>query len=128
MTDQVLLRTQGVPERVVPAGADALDGLGHGLGVLVAGRLQVSVGDVALARLHVPGSFVGELGALLGTQLPSQVTAVEPATLRVLADPASFFRANPDLRYELGRQLASRLYVFSAYLPEQRQPLVRPSS
>lgn len=124
LTEQVLLRSAGMPELLLPAGAEVMCRLGSALGVLVTGQLRVSIGEVELSRLSLPGTFVGEVGAMLGTQLASSVTAVGPTTLRVLADPASFFREHPGLRRELGRQLASRLYLLSAHLPEQRQPLL----
>ena len=121
MTEQVLALTADMPERVVPVGADALEGIDGAVAVLVSGRLRVSIGDAELSRMDVPGSFVGEIGALLGTPRSAQVTAVEPTLIRVIGDPTAFFRDHPELGLELARQLAGRLYRISTYLADLRE-------
>jgi CRP-like cAMP-binding protein len=69
----------------------------------------------------VPGAFVGEIGALLGTARTASVVAMEPSSVRIIGDPETFFATHSDVALELARQLAARLQRLLAYLGDIRR-------
>lgn len=119
----VLAVTAGMPERRLQSG-EVLFGQGEdgraSVAVLVEGSLRVDLDDVHLSDIIVPGAFVGEVGALLGTERSATVTAREPSTVRVIGDPDAFFASHPEVGLELARQLAGRLHRLLAYLGDIR--------
>ena len=92
-----------------------------GVAVLLEGGLRVELDDILLAHLSIPGSFVGEVGALLGTARSATVVAGEPSTVRLIGDPEAFFASHPEIGLELARQLAGRLHRLLAYLTDLRR-------
>jgi len=119
----VLDITSDLPERRLDAG-DVLYGQGEGdhseVAVLVEGELRVELDGFLLSDLRLPGSFVGEIGALLQTPRSATVVAGAPSTVRVIGDPSTFFATHPELGLELARQLAGRLHRLMAYLTDVR--------
>ena len=119
----VLALTRALPERRLEAG-EVLFGQGQGghveVAVVIEGRLRVELDDIVLAELSVPGTFVGEIGALLGTARSATVVAAEPSTVRLIGDPEAFFATHPEVGLELARQLAGRLHRLLAYLADVR--------
>jgi CRP-like cAMP-binding protein len=89
--------------------------------VLVEGVLRVDVEGGRLADVAVPGSFVGEVGALLGRARTATVSAAAPTTVRIIGDPEALFASHPALALELARQLAGRLHRLTAYLADVRR-------
>lgn len=117
-----LALTAGLPTRTVGAG-EPLFGpgdTGESVVVLVEGRLSVEAGGSRLGVVDVPGAFVGEVAALLGTGRTADVVALEPTTVRVIGAPTAFFTEHPDLALEMARQLAGRLHRLTAYLADVR--------
>ncbi len=121
-TDVVEL-TAGMPERRLAPG-ESLFGQGDDadrvVAVLVDGSLQVELDGVVIDQLTIPGAFVGEIGALLGTVRTAGVVAGAPSTVRMIGDPERFFGTHPQLALELARQLAGRLQRILAYLADVR--------
>jgi len=117
----VLRLTEGLPLLALEPG-EALFAPGDTatVAVLVEGALAITAGGVLLNRLDVPGSFVGEIGALLGQPRSAQVTADEPSVVRLIGDPIAFFGASPELGLELARQLAGRLHRLTSYVTDLR--------
>ena len=119
----VLALTRDLPERRLDVG-EVLFGKGGGgdaeVAVLIEGGLRVELDDILLAHLSIPGSFVGEIGALLGTARSATVVASEPSTVRLIGDPDAFFASHPEIGLELARQLAGRLHRLLAYLTDLR--------
>ena len=119
----MLTLTDDVPERQLAAGAFVYEegAADHStVTVLVEGRLAVDVDGTRMPDVTVPGSFVGEVGALLGIARTATVVAVEPSTVRVVGDPETFFAEHPQLSLELARQLAGRLHRLTSYLGDVR--------
>jgi CRP/FNR family transcriptional regulator, cyclic AMP receptor protein len=119
----VLALTDDVPERRIAVGERVYEegSVDHStVTVLVAGRLEVTVDGNRLPDVTLPGSFVGEVGALLGIPRTATVTAREPSTVRVVGDPETFFASHPQLSLELARQLAGRLHRLTSYLGDVR--------
>jgi CRP/FNR family cyclic AMP-dependent transcriptional regulator len=123
MSSEVLTLTTSMPTRQLAPG-DVLFGQGddggRSVAVLVDGVLRVELDDLALSQIDVPGAFVGEIGALLGTPRTARVVAAEPTTVRSIGDPDAFFATHPQLGLELARQLAGRLHRLLAYLGDVR--------
>lgn len=88
--------------------------------ILVEGELSVELDGAPLSDIVVPGSFVGEISALLGTVRSARVVAKSDSTVRMIGDPDAFFATHPDLALELARQLAGRLHRLLAYLTDLR--------
>ena len=89
--------------------------------VLVEGSLRVELDGGRLPDITVPGSFVGEIGALLGIDRTASVIADEASTVRIIGDPQAFFDSHPPLALELARQLAGRLHRLTEYLSDVRR-------
>lgn len=122
MVDVLSLVTD-MPTRVLDAGEVLFDqgsGTGAEVAVLVDGALEVVLDGAVLSDITVPGSFVGEIGALLHTARTATVVAREPSTVCVIGDPDAFFASHPELGLELARQLAGRLHRLLAYLGDVR--------
>jgi CRP/FNR family transcriptional regulator, cyclic AMP receptor protein len=123
MAPAILALTSDMPERRLAPG-EVLFREGESdhtiVAVLVEGVLGVQVHDATLADVTVPGAFVGETGALLGTNRTATVFAREPATVRIIGDPNAFFATHPELALELARQLAGRLHRLTSYLADLR--------
>jgi CRP-like cAMP-binding protein len=119
----VLAVTVGMPEQRLDAG-EVLFNQGDGdqvsVAVLVDGSLRVDLGDTHLSDIATPGAFVGEMGALLGTERSATVSATEASTVRIIGDPDAFFASHPEVGLELARQLAGRLHRLLAYLGDIR--------
>jgi CRP-like cAMP-binding protein len=122
--DDVLALTSDLPERTLAAGETVyVEGNPSStVMVLVDGELEIDRGGVVVNRHGVPGSFVGEIGALLGERRSATVTAIKPSVIREIGDPEEFFAAHPQLGLEVARQLAARLARLTAYVADvQRQ-------
>jgi CRP/FNR family transcriptional regulator, cyclic AMP receptor protein len=123
-TSDVLTLTAQMPARRLAPG-EALFEQGDtpvaaGAAVLVDGALHVVVDDVVISEISVPGAFVGEIAALLGTARNATIRAQVPSTVRLVGDPNAFFAAHPEVALELARQLAGRLHRLVAYLRDAR--------
>ena len=123
MPSEVLALTADMPALELAPG-DVLYGQGddgsQSVAVLVDGTLRVELDDLTLSEIDVPGAFVGEIGALLGTARTARVVATEPTTVRSIGNPDAFFATHPELALELARQLAGRLHRLLAYLGDVR--------
>ena len=118
-----LTLTDGLPERRLEPGQLLFahhDAEHTTVAVLVAGSLQVEIGGNRLPDVTVPGSFIGEIAALLGIERTADVVAGEATTVRIIGDPHAFFESHPSLALELARQLAARLHRLTAYLGDVR--------
>jgi CRP-like cAMP-binding protein len=116
----VLALTEGLPTRALEAG-EALFTDTTSVVVLVSGSLRAEVGTTVLSVMEQPGTFVGEVGALLGLPRSASVTAQAPTVVRVIGEPEAFFTGHPELGLELARQLAGRLHRLTAYLADVRE-------
>ena len=117
----VLELTATMTERTLAPGEVLLDqggGTSLGVAVLVEGELVVELGGAPISEITIPGAFVGEIGALLGTARSATVIARAPSRVRLIGDPDAFFAEHPELALELARQLAGRLQRLLAYLAD----------
>jgi CRP/FNR family cyclic AMP-dependent transcriptional regulator len=84
--------------------------------VLVSGIVEVVKEDVQVSTTSVPGSFFGELSAVLDVPHTATVRALEACTFHVAEDPLGFLRSTPEIALELARLLARRLHLLTTYL------------
>jgi CRP-like cAMP-binding protein len=120
----VLALTEDMPERQLDAGEvlfDQGDPTRHLVAVLVRGSLTIQVDGAVVSDITLPGTFVGEMGALLDNSRSATVVANERSTVRLIGDPDAFFASHPELALELARQLAGRLHRLLAYLAQVRR-------
>ena len=118
MLDDALALTVGLPELALAPG-EVLFTEGEAatnIAVLVDGELVIEAGDMVVNRHTTPGTFIGEIGALLGQVRSASVTAVAPTVVRNIGNPDEFFAAHPELGVEVARQLAARLTRLTAYI------------
>ena len=118
MPNEVLRLTDSIPERRLSAG-DVLfaeGDLSSGLVVLVEGELLIEAAGMVMNRHAAPGTFVGEIGALLRQRRSATVTALAPTTVREVGEPDALFSTHPELGLEVARQLAARLHRLTSYI------------
>ncbi|MET0579997.1 MAG: cyclic nucleotide-binding domain-containing protein [Ilumatobacteraceae bacterium] len=119
-----LALTEHLPERHLQAGEVlfAEHDLDHAaIAMLVEGRLTLALDGLRLPDVTVPGSFLGEVGSLLGVARVADVVAAQPSTVRIIGNPQAFFETHPSLALELARQLAGRLHRLLAYVSDVRE-------
>jgi len=120
----VLALTASHPERTLAAG-EVLFSEGDdstNLIVLVEGELVIEAAGIPLHRDTAPGTFVGEVSALLLRPRSATITAVVPSVVRDIGDAAGAFARHPELGIALARQLAARVHRLVAYVTDvQRQ-------
>ena len=86
--------------------------------VLEAGTVGIEVGGILVKRVSEPGSFLGEISALLGTTHSARVYAITECRTRTM--PAAAATGNPDLLLGMARLLAARLNAMTGYLSDLR--------
>jgi len=121
--DDVLALCAGFPERTFAPGEVLLrEGASSGtLFVLTDGAVQVRKGAVVITTVDAPGSFVGEISAMLGTPHTADVIADRPTRALVIEDAAATIAATPALAIAIGRLLARRLQAVTSYLADIRR-------
>ena len=119
----VLDRCKSLPLRSFDAGAIVLDdGTRAGvIYVLASGSVEVLKGDLQLSTVAHPGTFFGEISALLDLPHSATVRALEPSTFYVAEDPLAFLGSHPDVALELSRLLARRLHALTTYLVDVKR-------
>ncbi len=77
-----------LPEVEFQPGESVVDegGPSGSIWVLVSGSLRVMKGDVPVNTIDQPGTMVGEMSVLLGTDHGASVVATEPSRLRHAVD------------------------------------------
>jgi CRP-like cAMP-binding protein len=119
MTDLLAL-CESFPAGEFPAGSEVLpEGVRGGLvHVLTEGTVGVEVGGVLVKRISDPGSFLGEIAALLDIPHSARVVAVTDCRTRVME--AHSITDNPAVLLAIARLLAARLNAMTGYLVDVR--------
>lgn len=86
--------------------------------VLEAGVVEIEVGGVLVKRVSEPGSFLGEISALLHIPHSARVVAITDCRTRSM--PASEATSNPAVLMGMARLLAARLHAMTGYLADLR--------
>lgn len=116
--NHVLALCSALPELHVPQGGVLIDEAVRTdrLYILKSGTLEVVRNGVRVVLITEPGSFVGEISALLGSAPTASVVAAQPSTVHVLDEASAAVRGNPELTYAVAQLLARRLVAVTAYL------------
>ena len=119
----VLERCRDLPTHTFAPGDTVLaEGTRSGrLYVLVSGTIEVVKGDVQVHTHSEPGSFFGEVSALLDVPHTATVRALDTVTFHVAEDPLAFLGSNPAFALELSRLLARRLHYVTTYLVDLKK-------
>lgn len=125
MTDQPhpLTLSAAWPELRVAAG-DTLIAEGvrtDHLYVLRSGAFDVVRGGVRVVTISEPGSFLGEISAVLGAAPTASVIAGQDSTVHVMAGASTAVRQDPALTFAISQLLARRLLAVTAYLVDIKQ-------
>jgi len=103
---------------------DALIEAGEALGelyVLVSGRLVVERDGIEIARITEPGTLVGEMSVLLGTDHSATVTALTPVEVRHIEDGIRWLEQSPIAALHVATLACQRLDATSALLVQLRK-------
>ena len=116
--NHVLALCSALPELHVARGGVLIDEAVRTdrLYVLQTGALEVVRNGVRVVLITEPGSFVGEISALLGSAPTASVVAAQDSTVHVLDQASAAVRGNPELTYAVAQLLARRLVAVTAYL------------
>ena len=106
------------PELHVPMGATLIEeGVRTDrLYVLKRGAFEIVRGGVRVVVIDGPGSFLGEISAVLGSAPTASVRATEASTVHVVEGASASVRSHPELVYAIAQLLAQRLSAVTAYL------------
>ena len=121
--NRVLSLCESFPEMQVPIGSRIIDqGASKGrMYVLKSGTFNVVRNGVRVVRVTEPGSFFGEISALLGTPPTADVVALENSTVCVIEDPVAAMKAHPELTHAVAQLLARRLQAVTTYLVDMKK-------
>jgi len=109
-----------LPELLVGKGATLIEeGVrSDRLYVVKRGSFEIVREGVRLVVVREPGSFLGEMSAVLGSPPTASVVAVEDSVVHVLDDASNAVRTQPELTHAVARLLARRLAAVTAYLAD----------
>lgn len=121
--DDVLSLRDELPTRTFAPGEVLLaeGAAGSVMYVLLSGRVEIRKGDVVVTSVSEPGSFLGEMAALLETPYSAEVVAATPTQVLVVEDASATVAANPDLALQIARLLARRLQAVTSYLGDLKR-------
>ena len=77
--------------------------------VLERGAVEVLRNGVRVVLVTEPGSFLGEISAVLGSAPTASVVAARDSTVRVIDGASKVARSRPELTYAIAQLLAQRL-------------------
>jgi CRP-like cAMP-binding protein len=117
---ELLALSEDLPAREVEAGHVLVqEGERSGaLYVLERGALSVTRAGVAIAAISAPGSLVGELAVLVGSDHSATVTATIGSTVRVADDGMAFLRSSPEITLLVAKEVAQRMQGLVAYVAD----------
>ena len=119
---QVLASATSFPLRSAHPGEIVIaeDGSSAELLILETGTVEIRRAGQLVAVIDEPGAILGEVSMLLDSPSTADVVARGEVTLRVVADPTTFFSEHPELALFVARQLAARLARVTGYLADLR--------
>jgi len=84
--------------------------------VLKSGAFEVVRNGVRVVLINEPGSFLGEISAVLGSAPTADVVAVQDSTVHVVDGASEAVQRWPELTYAIAQLLARRLSAVTGYL------------
>ena len=91
--------------------------------VLLAGAVKISSGAHLIAKEENPGSILGELSALLGTNYVATVSTTVKSKFYVIDNFIDFLKENPDVAVNVSQTLAYRLVYMNEHFVEVRNKI-----
>ena len=89
--------------------------------VLKSGAFEVVRGGVRVVAISEPGSFLGEISAVLGSAPTASVIAGRDSTVHVIAQAGAAVQSDPALIFAIAQLLARRLLAVTSYLVDIKQ-------
>lgn len=84
--------------------------------VLRTGAFEIVRGGVRIVTIDVPGAFLGEISAVLGSAPTASVVATMDSAVHVVDGASATVQREPQLTYAIAQLLARRLAAVTAYL------------
>ena len=84
--------------------------------VLKSGAFEVVRNGVRVVLISEPGSFLGEISAVLGSAPTAYVVAAQDSTVHVVDNASAAVQRWPELTYAIAQLLARRLSAVTGYL------------
>lgn len=84
--------------------------------VLKSGAFEVIRNGVRIVLIDEPGSFLGEISALLGSAPTASAVATRDSAVHVIENASAAVQRDPQLTYAIARLLARRLSAVTGYL------------
>jgi len=84
--------------------------------ILKSGAFEVIRNGVRVVLIDEPGSFLGEISALLGSAPTASAVATCSSAVHVIEKASAAVQNDPQLTYAIARLLARRLSALTAYL------------
>jgi CRP-like cAMP-binding protein len=86
--------------------------------VLKTGAFDIVRGGVRIVTIDMPGAFLGEISAVLGSAPTASVLATQDSTVHVVDEASACVQRQPQLTYAIAQLLARRLAAVTAYLAD----------
>jgi CRP-like cAMP-binding protein len=84
--------------------------------VLKSGAFEVVRNGVRVVLISEPGSFLGEISAVLGSTPTANVVAAQDSAVHVVENASAAVQRWPELTYAIAQLLARRLSAVTGYL------------
>lgn len=116
--NEVLAMCRHFPERRIAKGEALIEEgvAADRMYVLREGAFEVLRSGVVVVRIAEPGSFLGEISAVLGSAPTAAVVATQDSVVYVIETASRQVRRNAELTLAIAQLLARRLVAVSAYL------------
>ena len=120
-----LLRKLSLPEVEIEKDAIILEEGDHGskVFVLLSGGVKITSGNHLIAKEENPGSILGELSALLGTNYVATVATTVDSKFYVIDNFINFLKENSDVAVNVSQTLAYRLVYMNEHFVEVRNKI-----
>ncbi len=91
--------------------------------VLLMGSVEITVGSHLIAKEVSPGTILGEISALLGTNNVATVKTTIDSKFYVIEDFIPFLKDNPEVAVNVSQTLAYRLVYMNEHFVEIRNQI-----
>ena len=120
-----LLKKLDLQEIEIAKGEIILEEGDHGsrVYVLLSGGVKITSGSHLIAKEENPGSILGELSALLGTNYVATVSTTVESKFYVIDNFIDFLKENPDVAVNVSQTLAYRLVYMNEHFVEIRNKI-----
>lgn len=91
--------------------------------VLISGKVEITAKTHRIAMVDNPGTILGEVSVLLGTDPVATVTTTESSSFYVIEDFLDFLHAHPDACVSVSQILACRLINMNNHLVHVKEQI-----